>query len=244
MVSTSSPKKSFKSVQTCWIIDLGCTHHMCTSMDFLRPGSIKAIPFGKNVYLANGKTSRITHEGYVDLQLSVPGRKVTKSQLAGVLVISGLLKNIISVFALLDKGVDVHFDGRAKMCYLKDGLVLLARPHCRMDRVNFPNSLTSHPPFTLCLSCKRTFTFRWRGQHSIWAEGEPALLIYPHPMAAKLNFADMVVATCQAFMGPFRPVYTSRFTGVKKIVRPSQHTTSTFVGNQSPSSQGPSFFKC
>ena len=245
MVSISNPKKANKSVQTSWIIDSGCTNHMCSSAHFLRPRSITSFSAGRKDYLANGESSPITHEGYADLQLLLPGRKVKKAQLARVLVVPGLLKNLISVSALLDNGVDVHFDGRAKKCYLKDGTVPFGE--ATLQDGLWELSQQSYSPTSSSTVCYASaVSARSTPSDADKKDGQKTSVHYVsvHPMAAKLNFADKVVATCQAFIGPLHPVDKSRFTRAKKIVRPSEISTSTFAGNRSASSQGPRFFNC
>ena len=101
-----------------WVIDSGCTHHMCKSSIFLKSESQRNPNSPTTVFLADGKELTITNEGKVDLQLPLNGPAVNSTVLHDVLVVPGLSRNLLSVSALMRDGISVNFNPASHHCQL------------------------------------------------------------------------------------------------------------------------------
>ena len=109
----------FQEDTTKWIVDSGCTVHMCNSLTSAKPESITKFEVPKTVYLADGKSLKAVGSGSVELKLKVSDSITIPVILKDVLFVPGLSKNLFSVSACMKQGVDVLFCFDTQLCLLK-----------------------------------------------------------------------------------------------------------------------------
>ena len=86
-----------------WMMDSGCSPHMCSDHKLFRPGTSCAD--NSTVHCANGSVVKATSKGIVDLVLG--GGKIIV--LEDVLCVQDLAQNLISVSYLQKRGYSVLF---------------------------------------------------------------------------------------------------------------------------------------
>ena len=102
--------------QNSWIIDSGCTNHMCNKKDIFFNYNELSNPV--SVQVGDGKTVRGIGKGNVWLDLKLPYSGPKKCILQDVYYVPDLAYNLVSVSQLAEKGKDTIF--RAKYCTIKD----------------------------------------------------------------------------------------------------------------------------
>ena len=102
-----------------WIVDSGCTHHMCNSTALFSSGSESKVLTSKQIHLADDTTLKIKDTGSVELRLNVNESRPLPVILKNALLVPDLSKNLFSVTACMKQGIDVLFDYPDNKCYLK-----------------------------------------------------------------------------------------------------------------------------
>jgi len=108
------------SVKDSWIIDSGCTQHMCNSSDlFLNLNNLNG---NKNMVMGNGGILQIDQEGDVGLRVNVD-HGVIDGTFRDVLYAPEIRRNLVSVTRLMRQGISVIFDSDKGDCVLLRGKI-------------------------------------------------------------------------------------------------------------------------
>jgi transposase InsO family protein len=98
-----------------WWIDSGASRHMTCKSEILKdPTTVRTA----NVFLGNNDVVHGNIAGSVSLPMQVSSGKVLKATVSNVLFVPALKKNLFSVAAATDRGLQVRFVGRD--CFLED----------------------------------------------------------------------------------------------------------------------------
>ena len=100
-----------------WIIDSGCTIHMCNDAKMVKITE-STMNSSRTVTMANGRELKVEGVGSVNLTLRVSTSTIPVT-LKNVLLVPELSKNLFSVTACMKQGIDVEFDCEENACKLK-----------------------------------------------------------------------------------------------------------------------------
>jgi len=97
-----------------WLVDSGCTHHMCNSPSQML--TLEGVQEEKRVLLGNSTWAKVANVGSVELRVRTGQNSVASLRLDNVLLVPDLRKNLISVSCLMDSGIDIEFKGNQGTC--------------------------------------------------------------------------------------------------------------------------------
>jgi len=123
-------------VRDTWIIDSGCTQHMCNSSDMFL--NLNQLNENKNMVMGNGGILRIDQEGDVGLRVNT-NYGVIDGTFRDVLYAPQIRRNLVSVTRLMKQGISVIFDQNQGTCVLVRGRVhysegdMVGRAHQNQD---------------------------------------------------------------------------------------------------------------
>jgi hypothetical protein len=104
-----------------WVLDSGTTHHMCGRRSLFK--KLESIPEMEPVILGNGNQLSVEGVGTVSLSTDID----TELLLPVVLYVPKLTRNLMSVYFLLEDGLDISFNHRTFKCdILRDSIVLIS----------------------------------------------------------------------------------------------------------------------
>ena len=106
--------------RTTWIVDSGCTQHMCNQEDYFT--SLRDLEMKKTMMMGNGNIMEIKREGDVGLKV-VTNQGVVYGTFKDVLYSPEIRRNLVSVTKLMKQGISTVFDEKTRTCYLVRGQI-------------------------------------------------------------------------------------------------------------------------
>ena len=106
--------------RTTWIVDSGCTQHMCNQEDYFT--SLRELEAKKTMMMGNLNIMEIKREGDVGLKV-VTNQGVVYGTFKDVLYSPEIRRNLVSVTKLMKQGISTVFDEKTRTCYLVRGQI-------------------------------------------------------------------------------------------------------------------------